>query len=322
MIVTLTPNTALDQTLLVPSFALNQTIRADDMIFGMGGKPTDAAWILGEMGIPCLALGFAAGVFGRKAAEMLAARGVTVDFTWVGGETRLNTVIASAEGGQTTITTSTLEVDSAQIDALRSRFTAALESMTCLVIGGSLPRGVTPALYVELIGLARERSIPVIFDADEPNLSAGLAAQPDYVKPNRHELERLTGRRIDSRDDALAAARLVAARYHTTPVVTLGKDGMVALDGERAYYLPALDVQVVSSAGAGDAVLAGLAASLALGGTPEDGLRLGAAAAAAVCLLPATADCRREDIERLLPQVRLERLAWGGDRCEWGTGKE
>jgi 6-phosphofructokinase 2 len=68
-------------------------------------------------------------------------------------------------------------------------------------------------------------------------------------------------------------------------------------------------VQVVSSAGAGDAVLAGLAAAIARGGTLEDGLRLGAAAAAAVCLLPATADCRREDIERLLPQVKLERLA-------------
>jgi 6-phosphofructokinase 2 len=66
-----------------------------------------------------------------------------------------------------------------------------------------------------------------------------------------------------------------------------------------------LKIPVISTAGAGDAVLAGLAAALSRGKPIDEGLRLGFAAATAVCLTPATADCRRKDIERLLPQVKL-----------------
>jgi 6-phosphofructokinase 2 len=65
-------------------------------------------------------------------------------------------------------------------------------------------------------------------------------------------------------------------------------------------------VPVVSAAGAGDAVLAGLAASIERGQPIEDGLRLGIAAAAAVCMMPGTGDCRAEDVWRLLPQVELQ----------------
>jgi hypothetical protein len=37
----------------------------------------------------------------------------------------------------------------------------------------------------------------------------------------------------------------------------------------------------------------------------EEGLRLGFAAATAVCLQLGTADCRRADVERFLPQIEL-----------------
>jgi 6-phosphofructokinase 2 len=64
-------------------------------------------------------------------------------------------------------------------------------------------------------------------------------------------------------------------------------------------------VKVVKTAGAGDAILAGLAAALARGQPVEEGLRLGFAAAAAVLLTPETAACRPADVDRLLPQVEL-----------------
>ncbi len=74
MIVTVTPNTAIDWTVFVPSFEFNQTIRANNAVWGMGGKAADAAWVLGELGIPCMALGFAAGMTGQKMVEMLEKR--------------------------------------------------------------------------------------------------------------------------------------------------------------------------------------------------------------------------------------------------------
>jgi 6-phosphofructokinase 2 len=48
-----------------------------------------------------------------------------------------------------------------------------------------------------------------------------------------------------------------------------------------------------------------MAAALYRGQSVEDGIRLGFAAAGAVVMTPGTADCHREDIERLVPEVEL-----------------
>lgn len=66
MIITLTPNTGIDHTIQITSFQLNSTIRAIDSAWGMGGKATDVSWILGKLGIPTRALGFAAGPNGVR----------------------------------------------------------------------------------------------------------------------------------------------------------------------------------------------------------------------------------------------------------------
>lgn len=306
MIITLTANTTMDLTLYVPELKIGMTIRATRSVQSMGGKPTDCSWILGEMGIPSRAYGFAAGTIGERIAAMLREKGVMPEFIAVAGESRINTVIIDETSGeQTTITTTTLTVSPQHIEQLRPIFTAALADATCLVLGGTLPAGMQPSFYTEMIALAVERGIPVIFDADEPNLSAGLLSRPTYIKPNRYELGHLTGTEIDSLDKAYHAGREILAKYGTIPVISMDAEGLLAVLPDKAYHIPPLNVAVVSAAGAGDAILAGLAASIYRGQPIEDGLRLGAAAAAAVLLQPGTAVCKRDDIERFLPQVQL-----------------
>jgi 1-phosphofructokinase family hexose kinase len=306
MIVSVTANTTIDQTVFIPSLQRGKTIRATRTLQSMGGKPTDASWILGEVGIPSLALGFAGGATGKKAEALLNARGVTTDFIWLETDTRINIIIVAEDtGDMTTITTNTMQISAADIDALRAKYSVALEQATVVVLGGTLPSGMQPQFYTDFIALARGRGIPVVFDAAEPNLSAGLQSQPTYIKPNRDELAALTGQPIHTLDDALAAGRAVIERYGTSPIISLDSDGGLAVLPERAYRIPPLPIQVVSAAGAGDGVLAGITASLHLGQPIEEGLRLGFACAAAVCLQPGTADCRREDVERFVPQVEL-----------------
>ena len=91
----------------------------------------------------------------------------------------------------------------------------------------------------------------------------------------------------------------------TPPPPPMGYFRTLAILPEKTYRIPVLPVKVVSTAGAGDGVLAGLAAALDAGWPLEEGLRLGTAMAGAVCMQLATADCRKADIENLLPQVRL-----------------
>jgi len=306
MILSLTPNSTLDLNISVPRLVTNTTIRASRAYHSMGGKPTDAAWILGRMGFGSLALGFAAGAIGEKVTSMLEALGVTTDFIEVDGETRVNAIIMDESTGEhTTITTASMSVRAAHLAALRERYIEALPSASVVITGGSLPPGMTPDFYTDAIELARAQDLPVVFDAAEPNLSAGLAARPTVIKPNEHELSGLVGRKLTSEADLYEAGREILARYGSQVVITMGKDGALALLTERSYRIPPIAVEVSSPAGAGDAVLAGLAHALHHGNSLEEGLRLGIAAATAVCLHPGTAAYDVKDMERFLPQVEL-----------------
>jgi 6-phosphofructokinase 2 len=74
---------------------------------------------------------------------------------------------------------------------------------------------------------------------------------------------------------------------------------------DKTYFIPALPLEVVSAAGAGDGVLAGLAYSIVQRQPIEEGLKMGIALASAVCLQPGTAEFDVDDYNRLLPQVQL-----------------
>ena len=307
MLVTVTPNTGLDLTYFIEEWQPNQALRSTETIMSMAGKPTDAAFILGKLGLPSIALGFAAGTIGKRMESMLQERGVDTRFVQVEGESRINTVIVDAKNQtQTTITAQSLIVNASHIQALRERYAAALVDATCVMLGGSLPKGVPPTLYTDLIAEARSRQIPVIFDAEKDLLLAGLQASPTYIKPNEHELAQVTGQQVALLADAYHAGKAIQAQYNTCPIVTLGNKGALALLGDKTYHLPVLPVAVVSAAGAGDGVLAGLAYSVVNGEPIESGLKMGIALASAVCLQAGTAEFRVDDFERLLPQVRLE----------------
>jgi 1-phosphofructokinase family hexose kinase len=305
-VVTVTANTGIDFIYFIPAFEAGRTLRASRVIQSMGGKPTDCSWILGVMGIPSLALGLAAGMTGEIMKQMLREQGVTPDFIPVDGESRRNLVIAPEDGSpHTAITIASLIVTDAHVAALRERYIAALAGCELVVLGGTLPKGMSPSFYTDFIQLARERDIPVIFDAGEPNLSAGLLSQPTYIKPNRDELSQLVGKHVETIEAAYEAGREILQRYGTIPVISLGSEGGLAVLPDRAYRIPPINVLVVNAAGAGDAILAGLAASVVRGLPIEDGLRLGFGAAAAVVTTPGTAECYLPDIERYAAQIEL-----------------
>lgn len=306
MILTVNPNTCIDRTLVVPEFVLNKTIRATKFAIGMGGKAADASWILGAYGIPSHALGFAAGAAGKQMEQMLIDRGAKTDFTWVDGETRVHTIIVLEDGsGQSTFAVPTLIVKPEHIADFEERFDLGLKTATCVVIGGTLPPGVPDDLYTRLVSRSRQRGIPVVLDASGPCFLAGLGGRPDFVKPNRVELEEAVGRKLGTIKEVYLAGKELQSLYGCSLVVTLGGDGALVILSEKAYRVPVVPVEVVSTAGAGDGVLAGLAAGLSESWPPEEGVRLGIAMAGAVCMQLATADCHKDDIDRLLPSVQL-----------------
>lgn len=315
MIVTVTPNTGLDRVIFVRDFSWGSTLRAEASAWGMGGKATDASLVLGELGEANIATGFAAGETGQRMVQMLQRHPITrCDFIWVEGETRVNYVLVdTARSVQSTITVAGLRVSEQNVLELLARFHVLIRNAACAIIGGSLPEGAPSDLHGRLIAEARQQGVPTILDASGDALRLGFEAGPTILKPNRDELSALVRLPIRSDVDVVAAARKLLGKETQLVVVTAGDRGAWAVREDGEYHVPALPIDVVNTAGAGDALAAGIAAGIARGWPWQDGLRLGIAAAAAVCLTPGTAICCRADVEHLMKRVRLFPIPSGVD---------
>lgn len=111
-------------------------------------------------------------------------------------------------------------------------------------------------------------------------LSPEDCAAIDLLTPNELEAEALTGVRIGSLADALAAAGELVARGCGGVIVTLGRQGAVYSDGRSAETFQAFPVEAVDTTAAGDAFNGGLAHAIASGQPMASAIRYAMAVAA------------------------------------------
>ena len=114
----------------------------------------------------------------------------------------------------------------------------------------------------------------------------GLSGFPPFCwKMNRTELGKLLGEAAPADvDRTIGWAKYIAERNGRMVFITLAEEGMAAAmpDG-TAIHVPARPIRgEIDVVGAGDAVLASLAAALAAGASPEESLELASAAASVV----------------------------------------
>ena len=139
-----------------------------------------------------------------------------------------------------------------------------------IVCSGSLPPGAPPDYYAHAGQRAHEAGLRFALDTSGDALRAGLAADPDVIKPNVDELAEVTGTPIMSPGDAIAGARLLLARGAGSVLVSMGADGALLVSPDGTWHASAEAPRLRSTVGAGDALLAGF---LAGGGAGQDALR-------------------------------------------------
>ncbi|MCC8164657.1 MAG: D-glycero-beta-D-manno-heptose-7-phosphate kinase [Planctomycetes bacterium] len=127
---------------------------------------------------------------------------------------------------------------------------------------------VTPGLVAETVTAAREKGIPVVVDPKGRDYSKYAGAT--VVTPNRKELSEAVGRDLlDSDDIAAAATEILSGHDIANLLVTRSEQGMTLVSrdgaGTTATTFPALAREVSDVSGAGDTVVAMVAAALAVG---------------------------------------------------------
>jgi 1-phosphofructokinase family hexose kinase len=310
MIITVTLNPAIDQTLVVPRFVAGDTIRVKSSRFDPGGKGINVSRVVQELGGQSVAMGFAPGGLGRYIEQTLEGQGIDTDFVHTRGETRTNiTILDEGRHMHTILSDPGPTIDRESVATLRRRLKRRLHAGDWLVLAGSIPPPLTGEIYAELIHQAAEMGAHTVLDADGVALQAGAGALPDIVKGNRRELERLLGRHLDDETSTLAAAKDVRKTGVHTVVVTRGREGAVAMTEEECLRGVAPRVRAVSAVGSGDAFLAGVVLTLSRGEGMEDAMRLGIAAGTAAVLTLGTELCHRREVDILLPRVKVQEIA-------------
>lgn len=311
MIATVTLNPAVDKTVVVPDFAAGKTNRAQVERVDPGGKGTNVAKALRQLGCPVVALGFVAGLNGQFLRRTLDGLGIPHDLIDVPGETRVNLKIEDPRLGlETELNEPGFPVSPEHLAEMERRAEAYAARAEFMVFAGSLPPGAGPGTYAKLIRIASGRGAKTILDASGAALREGIAARPDLVKLNRAEAEELLG----SADDLAAALDRAQAMGAARVVISLGAEGAVAACGERRYRARPPRVEVRCTVGAGDAMTAALACALAGGAEFAEALRLATAAGAATAASGGSSVASRIAIEALLGQVQVGELGEVSDR--------
>ncbi|HEY0097895.1 MAG TPA: D-glycero-beta-D-manno-heptose-7-phosphate kinase [Pyrinomonadaceae bacterium] len=153
--------------------------------------------------------------------------------------------------------------DAATEDRLVATLTAALQDADAFVVSDYDKGAVTPRVLAEILPRATKRGIPVLVDPKIRNFDSYRPAT--LVTPNHHEALRLTNTEDDTDEGIAAAARLIRQRLDCESVlITRGEHGMMLLEGDAApVYVATVAREVYDVTGAGDTVIATLAAALA-----------------------------------------------------------
>lgn len=308
VIITLTLNPAIDETVEVDRFSEGVRNAVVSIRRDIGGKGINVARVLKELGYEPLASGFAPGSLGRMVEDSLVDAGIGTELVSFPGETRTNiNIVDRVTRTHTVLAAPGPAVPPEAVAQLRERLLRRIRSETWLVLAGSIPPPLTAALHIELIAEVQARGGATALDADGPVVRAVLesSARPTLLKLNEQELERLEGSPARDGEAVLAAARRLRERGVPNVVITRGEQGSIAVTAEGEFRVLAPEVDVDSAVGAGDAFLAGLLLGLTRGQGWERALALASAAGAACCLTPGTTLCSAEQVEALLPSVAV-----------------
>lgn len=158
---------------------------------------------------------------------------------------------------------------------------------------------VTPAIFKAVIMASKKKNIPVLVDPKGKDFTIYKGA--DAITPNAKELSEATNMPTGSDDEVTAAARaLIRETGIATIVAKRSEKGMSIITDKSVRHYPATAVTVAGVAGAGDTVIATLAAALAAGIAMEDSAAIATLAAGIIVAKPGTTPITRPELQAVI----------------------
>jgi 1-phosphofructokinase len=259
-VVTVSINSAIDQTVIIPNFTAGAVNRVQSSQMDPGGKGVNVASFLADFGLPTTITGFLGADNDEIFRRLFERKGIADHCIRIAGQTRIGIKISDEVLHQTTDINFPGETPSpADIVQLFEILAALAATHQWFVLSGSIPRGVSADIYKKIAQALRERK--VVLDTSGEGFRQALAAGPWLIKPNVDELSEYAGKPLDSPSAILEQARALMAQYNIhSVVISMGKEGAIFVEGDETIWAVPPSVEVKSTVGAGDAMVAGIVA--------------------------------------------------------------
>ncbi|KMJ46487.1 1-phosphofructokinase [Xenorhabdus khoisanae] len=307
-VATITLNPAYDLIGLVENIKTGEVNLIQTAGLYPAGKGINVGKILKTLGINVTVGGFLGKENQSTFQKHFAELGIVNRFQVVEGRTRTNVKLTEQNGLVTDFNFSGFSVSKEEWQRFAKDSIQWLSEFSMVCVSGSLPEGVELDDFTEWMQRLRETCMCVVFDSSREALTAGLKALPWMVKPNRRELEIWAGRPLPTFEDIITAAHQLRATEISHVVVSLGEEGAILVNSAGIWLAKPPHCEIVSTVGAGDAMVGGLIYGLMMGQDSEHTLRLATAVSAMTVSQSNIGSIDRQQLARLMAKVELTAL--------------
>jgi 6-phosphofructokinase 2 len=309
-VATLTLSPSVDYGIELDALVPEEKLRADVTQVEPGGGGVQVARALRRLGAEVEAIVALGGVTGSTLRELLLGEGLRLHEVPVLRDTRPSlTIRVRTEDTNYRVVGRAGRLRDDECALFLARL-AELEVLPpYVVLSGSFPPGVPAGFVRDVLAITDARSSRLLVDTSGEPLREAATAGVALLKPSQEELAYLVG--ADTLPDEaaiIAAADEVRRGGVEALVVSLGPGGVLVLDADDRAILTPPTVDVQSTVGAGDSLVAGLVAGLSRGLPMIEAARLGVAAGTGTCLYRGSELFTPVDISRLVGQITVRRV--------------
>ncbi|MDD9148954.1 1-phosphofructokinase [Sporolactobacillus sp. CQH2019] len=308
MITTVTLNPALDQLLATDELAVGDTNRTRLLSESAAGKGIDVAKVLRDLDCRVNATGFLGGDVAGIFVRCFKDEKIGNYFIRIKESTRTNIQLFEKSGRRTELLEAGPSVSHEECASLMEQFKKLASASDAVTICGSVPAGVDKDYFLNLVRTARHSCRCVIVDTSGEWLKLAVDQKPDLIKPNRKEITELMGREKADDAEIIAFGQQLVRQGVPYILVSLGGDGAMLICDSGVWRGQAPDIEVKSTLGCGDSMVASLSVSLSEQLPPEEMLKKSIALSAANAMTFETAHVILDDYKKLLHEVHIEKI--------------
>lgn len=306
MIYTITLNPAIDRLLyLEEKMESRKSNRIREVTYDIGGKGTHGSYVMSQLDVHHLALGFMGDMNGEKFKKILKAKHINDDFTVVRGQATRECyiIIDRHTTGTTMLTEKGLTVNENDKHVFIENLKVKVKQDDIVLIAGSLPINFTMDDLRKLIEVLKEAGCFIACDLSGEALKLAVEMAVDFIKPNEFELNELNS----TNENTIDYLKSLNNKIHYI-VASLGEKGSYCVHDKKVYRVLPPKVKEVNDTGAGDcfvgAFLSGLYKNLSI----QETLKLASACAASKVMHHDSSTFSLEDALRMKEQVKITEI--------------